>query len=177
MPLTDEVRRMARETAEGARWVSIDVDALESLDPGAPPELDRERHYLDGSADQVAHYLLVLDSINFGSGWFPTLRKRPGMSGYFTVASALTDFWRTDGGWSAGELRALRVEDIAPVLGQDPRHELMSLYAEALRALHIASSQPLAAPLAVVEERISDHEIGTQVGVGVGMKRVAPLRT
>jgi hypothetical protein len=135
MPLTDEVRRTARETAEGARWVSIDVDALEGLDPGVPPQLDRERHYLDGSADQVAHYLLVLDSINFGSGWFPTLRKRPGMSGYFTVASALTDFWRSDGGWSAGELRALRAEDIAQVLGQDPRHELMSLYAEALRAL------------------------------------------
>jgi Potential Queuosine, Q, salvage protein family len=135
MPLTDEVRRTARETAEGARWVSIDVDALEGLDPGVPPQLDRERHYLDGSADQVAHYLLVLDSINFGSGWFPTLRKRPGMSGYFTVASALADFWRSDGGWSAGELRALRAEDIAQVLGQDPRHELMSLYAEALRAL------------------------------------------
>ena len=45
--------------------------------------------------------MLVLDSINFGSGWFPTLRKRPGMSGYFTVASSLTDFWRASGGWSA----------------------------------------------------------------------------
>ena len=41
--------------------------------------------------------MLVLDSINFGSGWFPTLRKRPGMSGYFTVASSLTDFWRVVG--------------------------------------------------------------------------------
>ena len=36
--------------------------------------------------------MLVLDSINFGSGWFPTLRKRPGMSGYFTVASSLDRF-------------------------------------------------------------------------------------
>jgi hypothetical protein len=77
----------------------------------------------------------VLDSINFGSGWFPTLRKRPGMSGYFTVASSLADFWRSSGGWSTDELRALRAEDLAAVLGQEAAHELMSLYAEALRDL------------------------------------------
>ena len=77
----------------------------------------------------------MLDSINFGSGWFPTLRKRPGMSGYFTVASSLADFWRSSGGWSVDELRALRAADVGAVLGQDPRHELMGLYAEALRDL------------------------------------------
>ncbi|MEA2376745.1 MAG: hypothetical protein QOD13_652, partial [Thermoleophilaceae bacterium] len=83
----------------------------------------------------VAHFMLVLDSINFGSGWFPTLRKRPGMSGYFTVASSLTDFWRTGGGWSPDELRALTGADLASVLGQEAGHELMGLYAEALRDL------------------------------------------
>ncbi len=79
--------------------------------------------------------MLVLDTVNFGSGWFPTLRKRPGMSGYFTVASSLTDLWRAGGGWSTSELRALRAEDVALVLGQEPDHELMGLYAEALRDL------------------------------------------
>jgi hypothetical protein len=79
--------------------------------------------------------MLVLDSINFGSGWFPTLRKRPGMSGYFTVASSVTDFWRASGGWSGEELRSLAAEDVAGVLRQDPGHELMGLYAEALRDL------------------------------------------
>jgi hypothetical protein len=83
----------------------------------------------------VAYYLLVLDSINFGSGWFPTLRKRPGLSGYFTVASALTDRWRSVGPWSSAELRALKGADVAAVLGQEPDHELMGLYAEALRDL------------------------------------------
>ena len=135
MPLTDEVRRIAREIAEGARSVSIDLNSLGGLDPGPPPELDAERHYLEGSPEQVAHYMLVLDSINFGSGWFPTLRKRPGMSGYFTVASSLTDFWRSSGGWSVDELLAVRAEDVAAVLGQDAGHELMALYAEALRDL------------------------------------------
>ena len=48
----------------------------------------------------MAAYLLTLDAINFGSGWFPTLRKRPGCSGYFTVAWALADRFREHGPWS-----------------------------------------------------------------------------
>ncbi|HZB05805.1 MAG TPA: queuosine salvage family protein [Thermoleophilaceae bacterium] len=135
MPLTDEVRRTAREIAEGASFVSIDLTSLGGLEPGPPPDLDADRHYLEGSPEEVAHYMLVLDSINFGSGWFPTLRKRPGMSGYFTVASSLSDFWRGSEGWSVDELRSLRAEDVAAVLDQDAGHELMALYAEALRDL------------------------------------------
>ena len=135
MSITDRVRESCRELAESARWVTIDVERLGALDPGPAPQLDAERHYLEGSPEEVAHYLLVLDSINFGSGWFPTLRKRPGMSGYFTVASSLTDFWRSGGGWPAGELPALSADDVASVLGQEPGHELMDLYAEALRDL------------------------------------------
>jgi hypothetical protein len=133
--LTDQVRATCREIAESARWVTIDLDRLGDLDPGPAPALDAERHYLEGSPAHVAHYLLVLDSINFGSGWFPTLRKRPGMSGYFTVASSLTDFWRATGGWSVDELQALRGDDVGSVLGQEPGHELTDLYAEALRDL------------------------------------------
>jgi putative queuosine salvage protein len=133
--LTDEVRAACAEIAGTARHVRIDEERLEAVDPGSPPELDRERHYLDGSPEDVADFMLILDSINFGSGWFPTLRKRPGMSGYFTVASGLTDFWRASGGWSVDELRALKAVDVAAVLGQEPEHELMTLYADALRAL------------------------------------------
>ena len=135
MALTDDVRAACAEIARTARHVRIDEDRLEAVDPGPPPELDRDRHYLEGAPEDVADFMLILDSINFGSGWFPTLRKRPGMSGYFTVASSLTDFWRRDGGWSVHELRALKAVDVAGVLGQEPGHELMTLYADALRAL------------------------------------------
>ena len=135
MVLTDQVRQGCRSIAESARFVSIDLDRLGELEPGPPPALDAERHYLDGSPEDVADYMLVLDSINFGSGWFPTLRKRPGLSGYFTVASALTERWRDAGPWLSSELGALKAADVAAVLGQEPDHELMGLYAEALRDL------------------------------------------
>jgi hypothetical protein len=133
--LTGEVRAMCREIAAGARHVSIDLERLSAIDPGPPPALDAEHHFLEGSPEEVTHYLLVLDSVNFGSGWFPTLRKRPGLSGYFTVASSLTDFWRGQGGWSPAELGALTPAELAAILDQDPEHELISLYADALRDL------------------------------------------
>jgi hypothetical protein len=133
--LTDQVRQTCRSIAESARFVSIDLDRLGELEPGSAPELDAECHYLEGTTDDVADYMLTLDTINFGSGWFPTLRKRPGLSGYFTVAASLTDHWRSAGPWSGDELRALKGTDVAAVLGQEPDHELMGLFAEALRDL------------------------------------------
>jgi putative queuosine salvage protein len=115
--------------------VRIDLDALEALEPGDPPQRDAQRHYLEGPAPDVADYLLVLDAINFGSGWFPTLRKRTGSSGYFTVAWSLADRWRAGGGWDAAQLRAMRSDEVAETLGQPRDHELMGLYAQALREL------------------------------------------
>jgi hypothetical protein len=135
MRLTDEVRQTAERITAAARSVRVDADRLEALDPGPPPEMDRERHYLEGSEADVAGYLLVLDTINFGSGWFPTLRKRPGASGYFTIASGLTDRYRAHGPWTAAELRAMRTEEVADVLGQRRDNELMALFAQALRQL------------------------------------------
>jgi hypothetical protein len=135
--LTDEVRRSCGAVAAGARSVSIDLERLEAIEPAAValPALDAERHYLEGSADDVAAYMLTLDAINFGSGWFPTLRKRAGSSGYFTVAWALADRFRSEGPWSNAELRSLSASEVAAVLGQQPGHELVGLYASALRGL------------------------------------------
>jgi hypothetical protein len=135
MGLCDEVRRRCAEIAASARWVEIDLDRVGAIEPGPDPELDPERHYLEGSREDVAMYLLTLDAINFGSGWFPTLRKRPGCSGYYTVAWALADHFRAHGPWSPAELRALTGEELALVLEQEPGHELMDLYAVALRDL------------------------------------------
>ena len=135
MGLCDDVRRHCAEIAASARWVSIDLDRAGAMEPGPEPVLDPERHYLEGSREEVAAYLLTLDAINFGSGWFPTVRTRPGCSGYYTVASALADRFREAGPWSPAELRRLHAPAVARVLGQDADHPLMRLYAEALRDL------------------------------------------
>jgi hypothetical protein len=121
MQLLDEVRSTCRSIAESARFVSIDLEAWREpppVDPGQPEF---------GGPD----HLLQLDSINFGSGWFPTLRKRPGMSGYRTVAAAFAE----RGPWTNRELRGLDAAAVAGALGQEPRHPLMRLYAQALRDL------------------------------------------
>ena len=135
MTIPERVREHCAAIAGSARHVSIDLDAAGRIEPGPPPVLDPERHYLEGSREDVAAYMFTVDAINFGSGWFPTLRKRPGMSGYYTVASRLADRFREVGPWSAGELREMEASELADVLGQTPGHPLLDLYADALRSL------------------------------------------
>jgi hypothetical protein len=145
--LTDHVRTACAQLASDARSVRIDHDRLATYDAGADgtaihdPGLDPVRHYLEGTPADVAMYLLSLDTINFGSGWFPTLRKRLDptsgrpVSGYFTVAWNLADRFRAHGAWNNAQLRAMRTEELAATLGQTADHELMNLYSQALREL------------------------------------------
>ena len=140
MTLPDEVRAACAAIAASARSVTIEPAALERFEPPPAPQPDAERHLLDGPADVVASYFLTLDTINFGSGWFPTLRKRRdhagnAISGYFTVAWALADQFRGQGPWSNDELRGMHADRLADALGQRRDHELMALFAQALRDL------------------------------------------
>jgi Potential Queuosine, Q, salvage protein family len=148
MGLIDDVRSACARVAAEARSVRIDHDRLAAYDAGADgtgpvhdPGLDPVRHYLDGTPADVAMYTLALDTINFGSGWFPTLRKRLDplagrtVSGYFTVAWNLADHFRAHGAFTNEDLRAMRTETIAQTLGQSADHELMALYSQALRDL------------------------------------------
>jgi hypothetical protein len=119
--------------------VRIDLDAVAEVQPVEPPALDPERHYLEGDPADVADYMLALDAINFGSGWFPTLRKRTSegkpVSGYFTISWALAEHVRAYGPPTAAWMAQIGTSEIAKILGQDPANELMSLYAQALRTL------------------------------------------
>jgi hypothetical protein len=87
----------------------------------------------------MAAFFLTLDSINFGSGYFPYLQKRPGMSGYFTIASCLKDRFEAQGPLSALELTRLTPEDCTRIFEQHPDNkpigELMRLFAKALNDL------------------------------------------
>ena len=131
MALTDEIRAAAASVAARARHVRIAEDAIgpyaATLPAESPPAPDLEGAGLE---DRAA-FSLTLNAINFGSGWFPTLRKAPGMSGFRTVEAGL----RAHGPWSADELAAMTREEIAAAVGQDPGHELMGHFAVHLREL------------------------------------------
>lgn len=102
------------------------------------PLYDTDHHFL-GEPAETAAYILTLDAVNFGSGYFPYLHKRPGMSGYFTVAVSLKEHFEQHGAISAQALTQLTPAKCAAIFGQDLEHplraELMGLFAEALQAL------------------------------------------
>jgi hypothetical protein len=136
--VVSEVRSACAAVSERSRQVSIERDSIglyAAVLPlsGPPPEMDAEAHATGATREQQAAFWLTLDAINFGSGWFPTLRKRPGRSGYFTIAIGIRERFARHGPWSAHELAEIEAEEVAAVLGQDPEHELMSLFARSLR--------------------------------------------
>ena len=143
MDVLEEIRSSCAAVAAGAAQVRIDPNRLRSyaeelaatadtddVDPGRTPLGDHEA---------TAAFVVSLDAINFGSGYFPHLHKRPGLSGYYTVATAFREFADTEGPITAAGLAGLDSDRVAAVLGQpldDPfRRELMGLFAEALVTL------------------------------------------
>jgi hypothetical protein len=138
------IRAACAEVA--ARAVAVRIDAAQlarhaaELPPSTTaPGIDPDRHRL-GRGEETVAFFLTLDAINFGSGWFPHLRKRPGMSGYFTVASSLTDAYAARGGpLSAAELAEITPRACAGIFSQEPGAEpvaeLMRLFARALNDL------------------------------------------
>ncbi len=133
------IRAACATVAQRGRYVAIEHNAIapyaaslplgECPAPGLDPRLTAE------TREVQAAFWLTLDAINFGSGWFPTLLKRPGESGYATVAAGVRDRFTTAGPWSAAELGGIGAGAVAEALGQDPSHELMALFAASLRDL------------------------------------------
>jgi hypothetical protein len=137
------IREASAEVARRARHVGIDDEALEELagvlarERPAQPSLDPAQQGL-GDANRTLAFVITLNAINFGSGWFPHLKKRPGLSGYLTIAGALRERFEREGPWSAGELERIRPADCALLFGQTlepPAGELMELFARALNEL------------------------------------------
>ena len=127
----DQVREACAWVAGRARSVTLDEVAIRGYvatlpDQAAVPGLDPATHAVEGGREKSAAFVLCLDAINFGSGWWPTIRKRPGLSGYFTMAAGLAGRFRSAGAWSASELANLQPADLADVLGQDADHPLMA---------------------------------------------------
>jgi hypothetical protein len=128
--------------------VRVELDRIPAYAATLPLDLpasgpDPEAHLTGGTREELAAFWLTLDAINFGSGWFPTLRKHGGRSGYYTIATGLRERFARHGPWTARALAELEVAEIAAALGQDPAHELMALFAASLNDLgrHIAAEQ------------------------------------
>jgi len=138
------VRSSCAAVAERAVSVRVEAEVIEPYaealgrSASQPLSLDPEHHYLGHGAGTVA-FILTLDAINFGSGYFPHLKKLDGLSGYFTVAHHLTRYFDSDGPVNADRLAGLTAHDCAGIFGQtedDPdRAELMRLFAGALNEL------------------------------------------
>ena len=135
-PIPDRVREACAQVAEQARWARIVGAAVEGYARALPAgeRTGESRAALGGANRETrAAFVICLDAINFGSGWWPTIRKRPGMSGYATMEAGVAERFREQGSWAASELAQLTAAEIADVLGQDPAHPLMEDYARALR--------------------------------------------
>jgi len=129
-PIPQEVREHCAAVARTARWVRIDTGAQSATEGVAG--LDPGDHYLEGEREDVARYVLILDAVNFGSGWFQTLRHGSTLG----MTRRLTAHTRGRGRpWTAAELRAMTADAVAEVLDEDAAHPLMAHYAEGLRQL------------------------------------------
>lgn len=142
--LFDRIRSRAAEVTRRARDVRIDAARLDALArtlvaESAPQEDLDPGHHFAGSPERVLAFTIALDAINFGSGWFPLLAKRAGLSGYRQIATACRESVERGDPWDGAWLRGATPTSMAALLGQslaDPAvAELMALFARAWREL------------------------------------------
>jgi len=139
-----QVRESCKSVAENSRWVMIDYDRVlmypERILTGRPPSLTHsaEHHYLE-AGDDTLKFFIILDTLNFGSGYFPFLAKEAGFSGYYTVATKLKNFVQASGIPSPDELAGMDAEACARLFEQSLENphmaELMQYFASALSDL------------------------------------------
>jgi hypothetical protein len=137
----DRIRGACAAVAGRAAAVSVDEDALDrlaaTLSSEEPPLLPEERPAGDDE-EAMAAEVVVWNAVNFGSGWFPVLRKREGLSGARSLAEALADHVAAAGIPSAGWLSGADAATCAEVFGQPhpgPVDDLLELFAQAWRDL------------------------------------------
>jgi hypothetical protein len=142
-PLFAFIREACAEVARRARYVKIESGELErfavmlSGSRSAPPSLDPAHLAFREEATTVA-FALTLNAVNFGSGYFPHLKKTGELSGYRTVATALRQRFEREGAFSAAQLTRIARSDCAQLFAQDesgPAGELMGLFAAAWNEL------------------------------------------
>jgi hypothetical protein len=134
MDVLEEIRTTCAAVAAQASHVRIDLDRLAACAVDAEVADDDPGRMRLGSVEETVAFVVALDAINFGSGWFPVLRKRRGMSGYHSIATT----FREHGAPSATWLAEVTAEVCCDLFGQDPGSaaaELMAHFATAWNEL------------------------------------------
>ena len=142
--ILDEIRAACAAVAAEATFVRIETARIPAYaatlaTAGREEPIFDPRYHFVGHPEETAAFVLTLDAVNFGSGTFPLLRKRPGLPGYFTVALALKERFDAHGPLGAAALRALTADDCRALFDQ-PRDggaldALMGQFAAVLNAL------------------------------------------
>ncbi len=148
MVITDELRQACAWVSQRSTHVRVVESEIAQYAPGlralTEPTDDERVRSLRSSAQREAEaaYWLTLDAINFGSGWFPTLRKRRWPTGYRTIEGGIRQRFDELGPWTPDQLRALTPEELAGWLDQDPEHELIGRFVASLRDVgrHVADA-------------------------------------
>jgi putative queuosine salvage protein len=134
--IPERVRSGCAWVAARSRSVEIDEAGIPAYAAALPRDAADEvpTHTLaDADRETRAALAICANAINFGSGWWPTIRKRPGLSGFLTMLAGITERFEARGPWPAEQLISMDAEQIAAVLRQDPGHPLMTQFAAALR--------------------------------------------
>lgn len=107
----------------------LDQVATPALAPGDLPSGDHQ---------SIAWWVLTINAVNFGSGFFPVLAKRPGLSGSKTVFACLRERFDRDGPLTTHDLTSSTAITCAELFEQDPNgpaRELMHWFAHSWRQL------------------------------------------
>jgi hypothetical protein len=122
--LLSQVRVASEEVTRRAHYVHVNVERIPSYAASLPltqlkwTKVDPRDDY-SGSTENVIAFILTLDSINFGSGYFPHLPKPANASGYYMIASALKERFDTEGPFTPDELISLDARHCAKMFHQD----------------------------------------------------------
>jgi hypothetical protein len=141
--MLEQVLPSCRAVAETAQLVTIDETALAAFaGPIArllPRKMRHTPHHFIADFPETTGYFLMLDALNFGSGFFAHYAPYRGEEGYYALATALRDWVRNEGLPSCEALQAIDVATVARMLGQDPDHAALARFlgwaVEALREL------------------------------------------
>jgi hypothetical protein len=140
----DTIREACAWVAGRSVQVRIDDTRLREYADSLPiaeitaPVIDPALESLPRDPELRAAFVCTLDAVNFGSGYFPLLRKRPGHSGYRTIEAALRERFAGGHALRAEQLATIQAPQVAELFGQSLEGgvgELMERFAAAWNQL------------------------------------------